>query len=69
MGCALGKIGKQVSTGGIMMDKQWTLEELEQLVGKEQLEKLFLEHYLELIGKDNQHIKLVDGLKLEDLME
>lgn len=51
------------------MEKQWTLEELENLIGKDQVERLFLEHYLELIGKDKQRVELVDGLKLEDVME
>ena len=31
-----------------MVEKQYTLEELEQLLGKEQLDRLFLEHYLML---------------------
>lgn len=51
------------------MNKQWTLGELENLIGKKQVERLFLEHYLELIGKARQKVELVDGLKLEDLME
>lgn len=51
------------------MNKQWTLEELEDLIGKEQVERLFLEHYLGLIGKTRQKVGLVDGLTLEDLME
>ena len=28
-----------------------------------------IEHYLELIGKARQEAELIDGLKLEDLME
>lgn len=51
------------------MDKQWTLEELEKSIGKEQVERLFLEHYLNLIGKNEQVVDLGDGLKLEDIME
>lgn len=51
------------------MDKQWTLEKLEKLIGKEQVEHLFLEHYLNLIGRNKQTVELGDGLKLEDVME
>lgn len=51
------------------MDKQWTLEKLEKLIGKEQVERLFLEHYLNLIGKNERTVDLGDGLKLEDIME
>lgn len=51
------------------MDKQWTLEKLKKLIGKEQVERLFLEHYLNLVGRGNQTINLADGLKLEDVME
>ena len=51
------------------MDKQWTLEKLENLIGKEQVERLFLEHYLNLIGRNKQAADLGDGLKLEDVME
>ena len=51
------------------MNKQWTLDELENLIGKEQVDRLFLEHYLGLIGKTRQKVKLVDGLRLENLME
>ena len=32
--------------------KEISLEELEILIGKDQLERLFLEHYLTLIGKE-----------------
>lgn len=32
--------------------KVWTLSELENLIGKEQLNKLFIEHYLTLIGQN-----------------
>ena len=39
------------------------------LFGKKQVERLFLENYLELIGKDKQTVELIDGLKVEDLME
>ena len=51
------------------MDKQWTLEKLEKLIGKEQVERLFLEHYLNLIGRNKQSVDLGDGLRLEDVME
>lgn len=46
-----------------------SLADLEKLIGKDQVERLFLEHYLELIGKDKDHVKLVDGLTLNDIME
>jgi len=36
---------------------------------KEQVERLFLEHYLTLVGKDNQKVKLADHLNLDDIME
>ena len=49
--------------------KQMTLAELEELIGKEQVERLFLEHYLTLTGKDKEHIELADGFKLTDIME
>lgn len=51
------------------MNKQRTLKELENLIGKEQVDRLFLEHYLGLIGKARQKVELVDGLTLGDLME
>ena len=41
------------------MDKQWTLEKLEKLIGKDQVERLFLEHYLNLIGRTNKLLTLV----------
>ena len=40
-----------------------------ELLGKEQVERLFLEHYLTLVGKDNQKVKLADHLNLDDIME
>ena len=46
-----------------------SLEELEALIGKDQLERLFLEHYLNLIGKDNVNIEIADDLTLGDIME
>ena len=49
--------------------KEMTLKELEEWLGKEQVERLFLEHYLTLVGKDNQKVKLADHLKLDDIME
>ncbi len=48
--------------------KKWTLSELEELVGKEQVTKLFIEHYLTIVGKDN-NTELADGVNLEDIME
>ena len=41
---------------------QYTLEELEQLLGKEQLDRLFIEHYLMLSGCENTNITVTDGL-------
>lgn len=32
------------------MSKQITLKELEKMLGKEQLTRLFMEHYLSLVG-------------------
>ena len=52
-----------------MVKKQYTLEELEQLLGKEQLDRLFLEHYLMLSGCENTNVPVADGLRLEDIME
>jgi hypothetical protein len=52
-----------------MVKKQYTLEELEQLLGKEQLDRLFIEHYLMLSGCENTSVIVADGLKLEDIME
>lgn len=52
-----------------MVKKQYTLEELEQLLGKEQLDRLFIEHYLMLSGCEHTNIIVTDGLKLEDIME
>lgn len=52
-----------------MVKKQYTLEELEQLLGKEQLDRLFLEHYLMLSGSENTNVPVTDGLRLEDIME
>ena len=49
--------------------KEMTLKELEEWLGKEQVERLFLEHYLTLVGKDNQKVKLADHLNLDDIME
>ena len=49
--------------------KERTLKELEELLGKEQVQRLFLEHYLTLVGKDNQKVKLADHLNLDDIME
>lgn len=49
--------------------KEMTLQELEELIGKEQVERLFLEHYLILVGKDKEAVKLVDDLTLNDIME
>ena len=36
----------------LSQDKQISLDELETLIGKNQLERLFLEHYLTLIDKE-----------------
>lgn len=52
-----------------MVEKQYTLEELEQLLGKEQLDRLFLEHYLMLSWCENINVPITDGLRLEDIME
>lgn len=52
-----------------MDKKQYTLEELEQLLGKEQMDRLFLEHYLTLAGQENISVAVTDDLKLEDIME
>lgn len=52
-----------------MDKKQYTLEELEQLLGKEQMDRLFLEHYLMLVGRDKVKIMVADDLKLKDIME
>ena len=49
--------------------KEMMLKELEEWLGKEQVERLFLEHYLTLVGKDNQKVKLADHLNLDDIME
>lgn len=49
--------------------KHMTLAELEELIGKDQVERLFLEHYLTLVGKEKEHIELVDGFELTDIME
>lgn len=45
-----------------------TLKELEELIGKEQLSRLFLEHYLMLIGKNNTDVKLDEETKLKDIL-
>lgn len=45
------------------------MAKLETLIGKEQVERLFLEHYLTLIGKENQKVQLDEDLSLEDIME
>lgn len=45
-----------------------TLFELEELIGKDQVERLFLEHYLTLVGENKEHVKIADGLELEDIM-
>lgn len=52
-----------------MVKKQYTLEELEQLLGKGQLDRLFIEHYLMLSACENTNVTVTDGLKLEDIME
>lgn len=52
-----------------MAKKQYTLEELEQLLGKEQMDRLFLEYYLMLVGRDKVKIMVADDLKLKDIME
>lgn len=52
-----------------MDKKQYTLEELEQLLGKEQVDRLFLEHYLTLVGRNKTKTIIADDLKLEDIME
>lgn len=52
-----------------MAKKQYTLEELEQLLGKEQMDRLFLEHYLMLVGRENTKTTVADHFKLEDIME
>ena len=49
--------------------KEMTLKELEEWLGKEQVERLFLEHYLTLVCKDKQKVKLADHLNLDDIME
>lgn len=46
-----------------------SLADLEKLIGKDQIDRLFLEYYLELIGKNKNHVKLADGLTLNDIME
>lgn len=53
----------------IMAKKQMTLQELEDMIGKDQVERLFLEHYLTLVGKDNKHVELDENISLDDIME
>lgn len=48
------------------MDKQWTLEKL---IGKELVAWLFVEHYVNLIGRTKQAVDLGGGLILDDVME
>ena len=52
-----------------MIDKNISLSELEKQIGKENIERLFLEYYLSLIGKDYQDFKINDKLNLNDIME
>ena len=65
------KVNKKVRKDKAMTQnhKEMTLRELEEWLGKEQVERLFLEHYLTLVGKDNQKVKLADHLNLDDIME
>ena len=60
---------RKMERGNKMDKKQYTLEELEQLLGKEQMDRLFLEHYLMLVGRDKVKIMVADDLKLKDIME
>lgn len=53
----------------IMVKKQMTLQELEDMIGEDQVERLFLEHYLTLVGKDNKHVELDENISLDDIME
>lgn len=48
--------------------KNLTLNDLEKLVGKEQLHRLFLEYYLTLAGQNHLETK-IDKLSLGDIME
>ena len=48
--------------------KQITLSELEEMLGKDHVERLFLEYYLTLIGKNKEHFGIADGLELENIM-
>ena len=52
-----------------MTQKQHTLEELEKLLGKEQMDRLFLEHYLTLARRVGATATVADNLNLEDIME
>lgn len=65
------KVNKKIRKDKAMTQnhKEMTLKELEEWLGKEQVERLFLEHYLTLVGKDNQKVKLADHLNLDDIME
>ena len=65
------KVNKKIRKDKAMTQnhKEMTLKELEEWLGKEQVEHLFLEHYLTLVGKDNQKVKLADHLNLDDIME
>ena len=47
--------------------KNYTLEELEELVGKEQLSKLFIQHYLINVGKNFVNDKENEE-QLDDIM-
>jgi hypothetical protein len=47
----------------------WTLEELKNKIGEEQIECLFLEHYLEKIGKNKENKKIADDYTIDDIME
>ena len=48
--------------------KQITLSELEEMLGKDHVERLFLEYYLTLIGKNKENCGIADGLELENIM-
>ena len=45
--------------------KEMTLQELEELIGKEQVERLFLEYYLILVGKDKEAVKISGRFNIE----
>ena len=44
--------------------KEYTIEELEKLVGKEQLRKIFNEYYFERVVKEGSNIEEIDDIKI-----